>query len=106
MAKFTKLNIGSVVSGGAGRIFKRLSTESAGASLITFTIDGREYQAEEGMLWWEWAESEYDTDGYMLADKVYAPDGVGYIYDVTPYDVIINGTAYTETGRSHSGGAN
>ena len=31
------------------------------ANLITFTIDGTECQAEEGMTWGEWAESSYDT---------------------------------------------
>lgn len=31
-------------------------------TLITFTIDGIEYQAEEGMTWAVWAESEYDSN--------------------------------------------
>lgn len=31
------------------------------ANLITFTIDGTECQAEEGMTWGEWADSSYDT---------------------------------------------
>ena len=35
-------------------------------NLITFTIDGVEYQAEEGMTWGEWCESEYNTDGYNI----------------------------------------
>ena len=34
-------------------------------SLISFTIDGTSYQAEEGMTWGEWVESEYNTDGYL-----------------------------------------
>ena len=29
--------------------------------LITFTIDGTEYQAEEGMTWGEWVDSEYNV---------------------------------------------
>lgn len=32
--------------------------------LITFTIDGTEYQAEEGMTWEQWIASEYNTNGY------------------------------------------
>lgn len=40
------------------------SIENLGGNLITFTIDGTEYQAEEGMIWDEWVESEYNTDGY------------------------------------------
>ena len=33
-------------------------------TLITFTIDGKTYQAEEGMTWGAWCESGYNTDGY------------------------------------------
>ncbi len=36
--------------------------------LITFTIDGTEYQAEEGMTWEEWMASDYDTVGAILSD--------------------------------------
>ena len=32
--------------------------------LITFTIDGEEYSAEEGMTWGEWVNSNYNTSGY------------------------------------------
>lgn len=35
--------------------------ESGGGNLITFTIDGTEYQAEEGMTWSEWVGSEYNV---------------------------------------------
>lgn len=38
------------------------------ANIITFTIDGTEYQAEEGMTWGVWIYSEYNTDGYRLAN--------------------------------------
>lgn len=43
--------------------------ESVG-SLITFTIDGIEYQAEEGMTWGEWVNSEYNVDGYLNYNTV------------------------------------
>lgn len=39
--------------------------EPPAPTLITFTIDGEEYQAEEGMTWGEWVESEYNTDGFV-----------------------------------------
>lgn len=32
--------------------------------LITFTIDGTQYSAEEGMTWGEWVNSSYNTDKY------------------------------------------
>lgn len=35
--------------------------------LITFTIDGTSYQAEEGMTWREWVNSQYNTSGYVIA---------------------------------------
>lgn len=33
-------------------------------NLISFTIAGTNYQAEEGMTWGAWCESSYNTDGY------------------------------------------
>lgn len=39
-----------------------------GSSLITFTVDGVEYQAEEGMTWGEWVDSEYDVNGNFYID--------------------------------------
>lgn len=32
---------------------------------ISFTIDGTTYQAEDGMTWAEWVESEYNTGGFI-----------------------------------------
>lgn len=60
MAKFTKLNIGDIVASSGGRVWKKLSAESAKAT-ITFTVAGTEYQAEDGMTWAEWCESDYNT---------------------------------------------
>lgn len=37
-----------------------------GVKLISFTIDGTTYQAEEGMTWQEWLSSEYNTDAFFL----------------------------------------
>lgn len=35
-----------------------------GGKTIKFTCDGGEYTAEEGMTWYEWCKSEYNTDGW------------------------------------------
>ena len=35
------------------------------APLLTFTVDGIEYQTEEGMTWKEWCNSEYNTAGFI-----------------------------------------
>ena len=34
--------------------------------LISFTIDGTSYQAEEGMTWGDWVNSEYDNDEFTV----------------------------------------
>ena len=62
-----------------GSVFSDLveqSAESGGDNLITFTIDGTTYKAEEGMTWGEWVESEYNTGGYIAdAGLIIASDG-------------------------------
>jgi hypothetical protein len=35
--------------------------EESGPNLITFKVEGSEYQAEEGMTWNQWLNSEYNT---------------------------------------------
>lgn len=39
------------------------------ANLITFTINGTEYQAEEGITWREWIETENNVLGIRLSDN-------------------------------------
>lgn len=73
-------------------------------SLITFTIDGTEHQAVEGMTWNDWmADATYNTGGYEchvnLSDSVSDPDnGYCVVYDgnnqVGPLE-IVDGYAYT-----------
>ena len=38
-------------------------------TIITFTINGISYQAEEDMTWLEWCESDYNTGGYKINDS-------------------------------------
>jgi hypothetical protein len=59
--------------------------------LITFTIDGTIYRAEEGMTWSAWMISDYNTTGgfnFIVADN----EGYWVASDV----VIVAGTAYTK----------
>jgi len=35
--------------------------------IITFTVDGVEYQAGEGMTWEQWVSSEYSNDAFFIA---------------------------------------
>ena len=49
-------------------------------NLITFTVDGVEYQAQEGMSWEEFINSEYNTGNFIIKNN--------YIY--TTDDKIVN----------------
>lgn len=61
-------------------------------SLMSFNIDTITYQAEEGMTWYEWANSDYDTDGWSCSDNN------SYILDVSGVKAILyNGL---EVGRN------
>ena len=80
--------------------------------IITFTIDGTQCQAEEGMTWGEWANSEYNTEevytvsssgilkvsdenGQLTRYTLYTND---YIW-VSQNDYIINNKSYIFIGE-------
>lgn len=67
--------------------------------LISFTVAGTQYQAEEWMTWSEWISSEYCTDSaFSAVDDGITLDGA-YILDagsrVLPSSVISDGKDYT-----------
>ena len=37
--------------------------------IIIFTVDDVEYQAEEGMTWEKWVNSDYNIDGYIIIEE-------------------------------------
>lgn len=76
-----------------------VKNETETPTLITFSIDGTEYQAEEGMTWNEWIASEYNTDAFAKypdddvldvisqdGDTVYDDNGVVVVTDVIVAD--------------------
>ena len=77
--------------------------------MISFTIAGTSYQAEEGMTWGEWIASSYNTDGYYDNGKnVFESDGRSVVYNnstVSIESIIIANHAYL-LGRQHTGGTN
>ena len=88
-----------------GNISLDFSTVQSTSNLISFTIDGGERQAEEGMTWEEWLSSSICKNDYYCSqisvneNKVQVL-GVGYIlyYDgsyVRADDLIIDGEEYT-----------
>ena len=75
--------------------------------MITFTIHGTEHQAEEGMTWGEWVDSDYNTEGYFLVqdltnpeyylvtdDQRYPLDGRGEWGPERGIDTIVDGREY------------
>lgn len=59
-------------------------------TLITFTLEGNEYQAEEGMTWIQFIESKYN-DGRVHARNDGGPeDGVVYFNGNTFYSMTIH----------------
>ena len=66
--------------------------------LITFTVAGIEYQAEEGMTWAEWCNSEYNTHEFLCDLNNVRIDYGSTIYGETPSDVIYDGNAYSSFG--------
>jgi hypothetical protein len=87
-----------------GDINSVLESIISGVSLITFTIDGTKYQAEEGMTWEQWVNSEYNTipDISIQGATIFLPDG--YIFGVVLSDIITNNDYYT--AHIDSGGGN
>ena len=46
---------------------KANATKQGATNLITFTVDGTSFQAEEGMTWEQWLNSEYNTNNYFTS---------------------------------------
>lgn len=69
-------------------------------NIITFTIAGTIYQAQEGMTWAEWVASGYNTAGYKIASGlVFTAGGGGTVRlngtNVSSVDIISSGGTYT-----------
>jgi hypothetical protein len=87
-----------------GTVTFTVAVKDAPAVLISFTIGGTSYQAEEGMTWEAWLESNYcageiyDWGEGFIGDNenvVCNPGGTDWWFDRVYYqDVIQAGTAY------------
>ena len=81
------------------------ANKQGGATLISFTIDGTSYQAEEGMTWAQWVNSSYNTGRFVnantwIADRFgngVATQGGGLVH---PSYTIQSGTDYVFSGAS------
>ena len=72
------------------------------AGIITFEIERNEFQAEKGMTWRQWIESDYNTYGVFADDSVCITEPKSVCLYLSDYsgpsidDVIIEGTIYWE----------
>lgn len=66
-------------------------------NLITFTINGGTYQAEEGMIWQQWVNSSYNTEGWNInANSEVSSSTYTYLVNnVNSQDVIIANNNYS-----------
>ena len=72
---------------GSGNTGNSGTTEPSDPALVpgegqfVFTIDGKEYLADDGMNWGAWCQSEYNTEGFKVTGSQYiANDDYIYIY--------------------------
>jgi hypothetical protein len=79
-------------------------SEESGGNFITFTVDGIEYQAEEGMTWEEWVGSSFNTDNKA---KLHGQNVVHSCYfvasgttNVAKTDVIVANRNYKKTNTA------
>lgn len=56
---------------------KSIINDDSTATLISFTIEGETYQAEAGMTWLEWVNSEYDLNKFEVYHDSYYYDVYG-----------------------------
>lgn len=69
-------------------------------TLISFTIGGTTYQAEQSMTWGEWVNSTYNIVNYRVQyDNIYTSTGQTRVYNgsqiVSSSDTILANTAYS-----------
>lgn len=85
------------------QIKEALQSKSKAPTLINFTIGGTEFQAEDGMTWGEWIESEYNTDGWTVysdegqyTDIIFKDEGGAYGMIMVIYSDYSNAIATDE----------
>lgn len=76
----------------AAKVVFTLAWKEAGPSLISFTIAGTSYQAEEGMTWGEWVNSAYNTGGFIIPGPVLSSGGKPVQDKSTGIDVLSSAT--------------
>ena len=76
-----------------GDIGLTYSTVDSAETLISFTIGGTTYYAEEGMSWEQWVESDYNTDSFSCSSggsSIY--NSSGHVCNLVLYEPIVDNT--------------
>ena len=60
--------------------------------IISFSLDGDTYYAEDGMTWGDWVSSKYNTDGYVK----YNYNEINYITDSAHNSYVANPSSDVE----------
>lgn len=85
---------------------KANATKQGSAKLISFTIEGTSYQAEEGMTWGEWVASDYNTSTYALDGSIVYNGHGSWVQlngqSCSGTDFIIDGATYVHVYASGS----
>lgn len=72
---------------------------SGESNLITFTIAGTEYQAEKGMTWTDWVDSEYNTDGfYFIYNEMVNAEGYSIVSGISLNKPALSGQTIVDGG--------
>lgn len=79
-----------IVLDGSTYKYKKLGQD---ATLISFTIAGTSYQAEDGMTWSEWVASSYNTAGFVVKN------GYTYQSSSSAYHICLNSTDIPATAE-------
>ena len=66
-------------------------------TLISFKVGSSSYQAEEGMTFSEWVNSEYNTNNYYISGNYVCVNSSSRISSVSPSTMIIADRTYSTT---------
>lgn len=94
MAKTRGVYSGSGMELSFGTSIRPVEDSIEFGDVISFTISGNTYQAEEGMTWFEWVVSDYNTGEYYSKSAKVRYDSNYVVGGVSLDTVIIEGKTY------------
>lgn len=83
--------------GDINSILESIRNGRVGVTMISFTINGITYQAQEGMTWEDFCNSEYNNGRFRInssSNIINVGDSSAIVMSVTPDDIIISNYAY------------